>query len=115
VRAESVQRAGHVVQGRPAAAAQSATEPRRRRSRSSTDAQERRQRRRRPIQRRRQERPQRSQTLRTVSVSLHVLLTSTRTVLPVATCRQSPYLHKPATVKLLLLIYSFKFRSAFLY
>jgi len=29
----------------------------------------------------------------------------TRPVQPVATCRQSPYLHKPAIVKLLLLIY----------
>jgi len=28
----------------------------------------------------------------------------------VATCRQLPYLHKPAIVKLLLLIYSFQFR-----
>jgi len=35
-------------------------------------------------------------------------------VQPVATCHQSPYLHKPAIVKLLLLIYGFKFRSAFL-
>jgi len=34
-------------------------------------------------------------------------------VQPVATCRQSPYLHKPAIVKLLLLIYSFQFRYAF--
>ena len=32
---------------------------------------------------------------------------------PVATCRQSPYLHKPAVVKLLSLIYSFQLRSAF--
>jgi len=32
-------------------------------------------------------------------------------VQPVATCRQSPYVHKPAIVKLLLLIYSFQFRS----
>jgi len=39
----------------------------------------------------------------------------TRTVQPVATCRQSPYVHKPAIVKLLLLIYGFKFRSAFIY
>jgi len=31
----------------------------------------------------------------------------TRTVQPVATCRQSPYVHKPAIVKLLLRIYSF--------
>jgi len=37
----------------------------------------------------------------------------TRPVQPVATCRQSPYLHKPAIVKLLLFIYSFQFRSAF--
>jgi len=34
-------------------------------------------------------------------------------VQPVATCRQSPYLHKPAIVKLLLLIHSFQFRSPF--
>jgi len=34
-------------------------------------------------------------------------------VQPVATCRQSPYDHKPAIFKLLLLIYSFQFRSAF--
>jgi len=34
-------------------------------------------------------------------------------VQPVATCRQSPYVHKPAIVKLLLLIYSFQSRSAF--
>jgi len=40
-------------------------------------------------------------------------LTLTRTVQPVATCRQSPYVHKPAIVKLLLLIYGFQFRSAF--
>ena len=39
----------------------------------------------------------------------------TGAVQPVATCRQSPYRHKPATVKLLLLIHGFKFRSAFLY
>jgi len=31
----------------------------------------------------------------------------------VATCRHSPYGHKPVIVKLLLLIYSFQFRSAF--
>ena len=37
----------------------------------------------------------------------------TRTVQPMATCRQLPYVHKPAVVKLLLLIYSFQFRSAF--
>jgi len=37
----------------------------------------------------------------------------TRTVQPVATCRQLPFVHKPAVVKLLLLIYSFQFRSAF--
>jgi len=30
----------------------------------------------------------------------------TRTVQPVATCRQSPYVHKPVIVKLLLLIYT---------
>ena len=33
------------------------------------------------------------------------------TVQPVATCRHSPYVHKPAIVKLLLLIYGFKFTS----
>jgi len=38
---------------------------------------------------------------------------STRAMQPVATCRQSPYVHKPAIVKLLLLIYSFQFRFAF--
>jgi len=43
---------------------------------------------------------------------------ATRTMQPVATRRQSPYAHKPAVVQLLfklLLIYGFKFRSAFLY
>ena len=40
---------------------------------------------------------------------INVQFSSTRTVQPVATCRQSPYLHKPAIVKLLLLIYSFQF------
>ena len=44
-----------------------------------------------------------------------VFETRCRTVQPVATCRQSPYVHKPAIVELLLLIYGFKFRSAFLY
>jgi len=39
----------------------------------------------------------------------------TRTVQPVATCGQSPYRYKPAIAKLLLLIYGFKFRYAFLY
>jgi len=39
----------------------------------------------------------------------------TRALQPVATCRQSPYGHKPAIAKLLLLTYGFKFRSAFLY
>ena len=39
--------------------------------------------------------------------------TYTRPVQPVATCRQSPYLHKPAIVKLLLLICSFQIGSAF--
>jgi len=34
-------------------------------------------------------------------------------VQPMATCRQSPYVYKPAIVKLLLLIYSFRFRSTF--
>ena len=34
-------------------------------------------------------------------------------VQPVATRRQSPYAHKPPIVKLLLLIYSFQFGSAF--
>ena len=43
----------------------------------------------------------------------HAVFIITRTVQPVATCRQSPYVHKPAIVKLLLLIYSFQFRSAF--
>jgi len=45
------------------------------------------------------------------------MLSYTRTVQPrpVATCRQSPYVHKPVVVKLLLLIYGFEFRSAFLY
>jgi len=38
-----------------------------------------------------------------------------RTVQLVATCRQSPHVHKPVIVKLLLLINGFKFRSAFLY
>jgi len=38
----------------------------------------------------------------------------TRPVQPVATCRQSPYLHKPAIVKLLLLIYGFQFSTAIL-
>jgi len=33
----------------------------------------------------------------------------------VATCRQLLYRHKPAIVKLLLLLYGFKFRCAFLY
>jgi len=37
-----------------------------------------------------------------------------RTLQPVATCRHLPYVHKPAIVKLLLLIYGFTFRSAFL-
>jgi len=31
----------------------------------------------------------------------------------VTTCRQSPYVHEPAIVKLLLLIYRFQFRSVF--
>jgi len=31
---------------------------------------------------------------------------------PVAACRRSPFVHKPATVKLVLLIYGFKFRCA---
>jgi len=39
----------------------------------------------------------------------------TRTVQPVATCRPSRYVHKPAIVKLLLLIYGFKFRYFFLH
>ena len=34
-----------------------------------------------------------------IIISIHI---STRTVQPVATCRQSPYVHKPAIVKLLL-------------
>ena len=42
-------------------------------------------------------------------------LNCTRTVQPVATCRQSAYVHKPPIVKLLLLIYGFKFRSVFLH
>jgi len=37
----------------------------------------------------------------------------TRPMQPMATCCQSPYLHNPAIVKLLLLLYSFQFRSAF--
>jgi len=41
---------------------------------------------------------------------LYTLL-NIRPLQPVATCRQSPYLHKPAIVKLL--IYSFQFGSAF--
>jgi len=41
------------------------------------------------------------------------VLKRTRTVQPVATCRQSPYVHKPAIVKLLLLIYGFKNRVCF--
>jgi len=48
-------------------------------------------------------------------IMMMTIITITRTVQPVATCRQSPYVHKPAIVKLLLLIYGFKFRSAFLY
>jgi len=42
-----------------------------------------------------------------------LIIISTTLVQPVATCCQSPYFHKPAIVKLLLLIYSFQFRSAF--
>ena len=38
-------------------------------------------------------------------IQSYVLQVLTRTVQPVATCRQSPYVHKPAIVKLLLLIY----------
>jgi len=34
-------------------------------------------------------------------------INKTRAVQPVATCRQSPYFHKPTTAKLLLLIYGF--------
>jgi len=41
------------------------------------------------------------------------IFNKTRTVQTVATCRKSPY--KPGTVKLPLLIYGFKFGSAFLY
>jgi len=44
-----------------------------------------------------------------------VNVVNVRAVQPVATCRQPPYLHKPAIVKLLLLTYGFKLRSAFLY
>ena len=36
----------------------------------------------------------------------------TRTMQPVATCRQSPYVHQPA-IAVCVLIYSFQFRSAF--
>jgi len=50
-----------------------------------------------------------------VLVPWNAITVRTRTVQPVATCRQSPYRHKPAIVKLLLLIFGFKFRSAFLY
>jgi len=45
----------------------------------------------------------------------NVIVVITRMVQPVATSPQSLYVHKAAIVKLLLLIYGFKFRSAFLY
>ena len=45
----------------------------------------------------------------------NVIIVITRMVQPVATSPQSLYVHKAAIVKLLLLIYGFKFRSAFLY
>jgi len=50
-----------------------------------------------------------------MQMTMNCPLVLTRTVQPVITCRQSPYVHKPAIVKLLLLIYGFKFRPAFLY
>ena len=42
-----------------------------------------------------------------------LILIGTRTVQPVATCRKSPNVHKPAIPKLLLLIYSFQFMACF--
>ena len=50
---------------------------------------------------------------RIIAVYMTSSIVRTRTVQPVVTCRQSPNVHKPAIVKLLLLIYSFQFRSAF--
>ena len=50
-----------------------------------------------------------------VSKYISKSLIHTRTLQPVATCSQSSFVHKPTIVKLLLLIYGFQFRSAFLY
>jgi len=66
VRAVAAERPDNVVQGRPAAATQSATGPGRRGPRTSPDHQERRERRRGRLQRRRQERPNCRQSLRPV-------------------------------------------------